>query len=543
MYLRENPVLQRELLVNLRMGRAFVLLFAYLALLSAVVYVQWPSERIDVTNPAQSQRLMNLFFLGQYLLASLVAPSFAAGSITSEKERQTYEMLLASPLRPEAVLLGKLLASLCHLVLLIFCSLPIVMLCLPLGGTSFYELLASYVVLILSMTTFGMISLACSGFFGRTAAALVVSYMLILPLALIGATAWYQLGTAPTSARLWMAFIVFPSVTLLICTPLFLVTSRRLLHPGDVGSEGKDVVDEQREMQEAVGLIIQRDRFPDRLFAPAKRTELLPDGANPMYDKEMHSELFAQGTLMLRVVIQVSMVVAIPMMGIFLYLSPQMAAWYIAYVVMFNVLVGPVFSAGSVTSERERQTLELLLTTTLSPWQILSGKLFSGLRVSTVLTGFLVWPLLLAFALVPPFWTTPHSLLAYILLIAMTCLTTATIALFCSVVFRKTSISLLTSYLVLIVLFAGPVAVQFFTTTFSDSGEKATPFTPSTIASPFVAAFAVPLEFKTDNMMEAETVTGNWSQYLAFMLFYAVVNSTLLASMATLFSRRWSVAR
>ena len=38
MYLLDNPVLQRELLVNLRMNRAFVLLFAYIALLSTVVY-------------------------------------------------------------------------------------------------------------------------------------------------------------------------------------------------------------------------------------------------------------------------------------------------------------------------------------------------------------------------------------------------------------------------------------------------------------------------------------------------------------------------
>ena len=33
MYILENPVLQRELLVNLRMKRAFVLLFVYVALL------------------------------------------------------------------------------------------------------------------------------------------------------------------------------------------------------------------------------------------------------------------------------------------------------------------------------------------------------------------------------------------------------------------------------------------------------------------------------------------------------------------------------
>ena len=103
---------------------------------------------------------------------------------------------------------------------------------------------------------------------------------------------------------------------------------------------------------------------------------------------------------MLRVVIQISMLLAIPLMALCLYIWPQYAPWYIAYVVIFNMLVGPVFSAGSVTGERERQTLDLLLTTTISPWQILWGKLLAGLRVSSVLTMFLMWPLLLACAMV-----------------------------------------------------------------------------------------------------------------------------------------------
>ena len=47
-------------------------------------------------------------------------------------------------------------------------------------------------------------------------------------------------------------------------------------------------------------------------------------------------------------------------MAICLYIYPQLAAWYICYVVVINMLVGPVFSAGSVTSERERETLRLM---------------------------------------------------------------------------------------------------------------------------------------------------------------------------------------
>ena len=84
MYLFDNPVLQRELLVNLRMTRAFVLLLLYLGLLGLVVFLAWPQERqLDLTtNPLAARRLVNLVFLGQYLLASMMAPSFAAGAIT-----------------------------------------------------------------------------------------------------------------------------------------------------------------------------------------------------------------------------------------------------------------------------------------------------------------------------------------------------------------------------------------------------------------------------------------------------------------------------
>ena len=135
MFRFDNPVLNRELLVNLRTARAFVLLFLYIAVLAVVVYFAWPNQaRLKISeSPETTRNLVDLFFLGQYVLAALMAPSFAAGAITGEKERKTYEMLLASPLTPAAIVWGKLVAALTHLTILIFCSLPVVMLCLPLG--------------------------------------------------------------------------------------------------------------------------------------------------------------------------------------------------------------------------------------------------------------------------------------------------------------------------------------------------------------------------------------------------------------------------
>ncbi|MBN2473687.1 MAG: ABC transporter permease subunit [Pirellulales bacterium] len=552
MYLLENPVLQRELLVNLRMTRAFVLLFAYIALLGIVVAAAWPSQqRLDLTRGEQVQqasqaeqggeakKLVNFFFLGQYVLMSLMAPSFAGGAITGEKERRTYEMLLASPMRPGAIVMGKLLAALCHLAVLVFASLPIVMLCLPLGGVSLWEVLATYTGMAASVITFGMICISCSSYFSRTLAALVVSYLVILPMALFGVL-FYTAFEEMARTRLWMLAVVFPAACTVVCGMLFAATTRRLLHPPDVGSEAQDVVDPEQEQKTAVGMVIRSDQFPDKLFAPPKRTDLMADNANPVFDKEMRSELFGQGTLMLRLVIQLSMFLALPLMAVCLYMWPQLAAWYTGYVLLFNMLVGPVFSAGAITNERERQTLELLLTTAVSPWQILWGKLVSSLRVSCVLTSFLVWPLLLAWLLPPwTYWYDTPSMIGYVTVIALTSLTTTVLAMFCSVFFRKTTVSMMTSYLVIIVLFAVPIAVQVFGGLLQLDAVAMAWISNFTFTSPFSAADALPLTLGQLNDTPANP--ANWPVFFAFLAFYAMINTTLLWAMLWLFNVRWRV--
>jgi ABC-type transport system involved in multi-copper enzyme maturation permease subunit len=543
MYFFENPVLQRELLVNLRMPRGFVLLFVYQAVLAALVFFAWPQDTRLAPGQNEARALVDMFFLGQYVLASMMAPSFAAGAITGEKEHKTYEMLLASPLRPTAIVIGKMVASLTHIGVLVFSSLPIVMLCLPLGGVSFYEVLAAYLGLIVSVITFGAISVACSSYFHRTAASLAVSYMLILPLAMLAVLAWYLLRDEGP-IRLLLTVTVVPIVGGAICTAVLANTSARLMHPPDVGSEGKAVVDLEQEAQEAVGLVIQRDQFPDRLFAPAKRDDLLEDGVNPVYDKEIRSEIFSQGTLMLRLVIQMSMVLAIPLMAVCLYIWSQHAAWYICYAMVFNMLVGPVFSAGSVTSERERETLDLLLTTTITPWQILWGKLIAGLRVSSVLTMFLLWPVLLACVMVQAYWTNLLSILAYLVIVLLTCLTSAHIALFCSVLFRTTSVSLMTSYLLLILLFCVPIGISSFVDykySYTESHPIAQNIEWVGLTSPFSAAFAVPLNMDLDAPPD-EIDFGNWPLFGTYVVFTLLLNMTLLVTMIWLFNVRWRVS-
>ncbi len=540
MYVFENPVLQRELLVNLRTNRAFFLLAMYQLLLAAVVLVAWPTDqRLDLTsNPRSAQNLVNLFFLGQYVIASLMAPSFAAGAITGEKERHTYEMLLASPLRPGAIVFGKMVASLTHLGMLIVASLPIIVLCLPLGGISILEVLAAYVGLIVSVILFGAIGVFCSSYFSRTSSSLVVSYLLILPM-VIAAVMFWGLFEGQGELRLKVASLVFPPFVLSAVILMCAAAAGRMLYPPDVGSEGKDVIDLEKEAEEAVGLVIQPDQFPDRLFAPPKKRELMPDGRNPVYDKELHSEIFSQGTLMLRLVIQISMLLAIPMMGVFLFWQIERCAWFSVYVIVFNMLVGPVFLAGSMTSERERQTLDLLLTTTLTPWQILSGKFIVGFRISAVLTSFLLWPLLLGTALNMSFWSNWPAVICMFAIVLMVCLVNAVIALVCSLYTKKTSIALLSTYTTLLILYVVPPAIVALMQILDFVPEKIAAAQWMGITSPFSALFSIPLDENLSRELNEPANAGNVPVVIGYFVFsLLLIAASSVAMFVRLRSRR-----
>ena len=111
---------------------------------------------------------------------------------------------------------------------------------------------------------------------------------------------------------------------------------------------------------------------------------------------------------------------------------------YIGLTVLQLVLVllmTPAFTAGSISGERERQTLDLLLVTKMSPLSIVIGKFLSGLSL-IALTIISTMPI---FALIMYFGGTSISYIfavtAYMLLI---CGAFGAISIFFSTVFKKT---------------------------------------------------------------------------------------------------------
>ena len=92
--------------------------------------------------------------------------------------------------------------------------------------------------------------------------------------------------------------------------------------------------------------------------------------------------------------------------------------------------------------------------------------------------------------MVSSYWTNLPAIGAYIVIVLMTCLTTAVLALFCSVVFQRTAMSLITTYLVIITLFCLPLACLFFAETFFPESPSTEVIRQTGITSPFAAAFS-----------------------------------------------------
>jgi ABC-type transport system involved in multi-copper enzyme maturation permease subunit len=207
------------------------------------------------------------------------------------------------------------------------------------------------------------------------------------------------------------------------------------------------------------------------------------------------------------------------------------------------MLVGPVFSAASVTQERERQTLELLLTTLLQPGQIIFAKLVSSLRISTVLTLLLTEQIVLAYAMVEDLHPNWMSMFMFFAIILATCLLTSTLGLFCSVLCRKTSAAMILTYVAMLLLFFGPIAIVQFLQPFTTLSESE--ISRYTVTSPFSAIFSVPLHFRdttSSTRLVAKSVGGGFPAHWIYLGFAVGFSLLLLALMDLLFRLRWRAA-
>lgn len=178
----QNPVTIKELRSRMRGRRAFVVLTVYLLLMScfvALVYLAYASAANSPFGPDPRLAGKTIFatVVGvQVLLVIYIGPSFTAGAISGEKERQTYNLLRTTLLPARALVTGKLISSLGYVFLLIFASLPIQSIAFLLGGVSLVEMVVAELLILVSALAFAMIGLFLSSLMRSTLAASISTF-------------------------------------------------------------------------------------------------------------------------------------------------------------------------------------------------------------------------------------------------------------------------------------------------------------------------------------------------------------------------------
>jgi ABC-type transport system involved in multi-copper enzyme maturation permease subunit len=179
----------KELRGRMRGRRAFVILTLYLLLLASIA---WAWELIvarhydasDSLNGGSAafasaligQEIFGALLLVETLLVVFLAPAFTAGAISLEREKQTLEMLAATPISSVAIVIGKLLSALTYVFILIGASIPLTAMVFVFGGVGPDEVLRGYVVLLVSAIGLGALGLFISAVMQRTQAATVVTF-------------------------------------------------------------------------------------------------------------------------------------------------------------------------------------------------------------------------------------------------------------------------------------------------------------------------------------------------------------------------------
>lgn len=205
-----NPVLLRELRAGLRNARAFALMALYVAILGAIVTVNFPAnEQIDLKadGGARGQSLFWSLVWCQILLVLALIPALSTGALAQERERRTLEPLLLTPLSPLQIVWGKAGGVLSLVGLLLLASLPLTSLCFLLGGVSTGMLIAAYAAILgLAVFTTGF-GLYCAARWPSATRAMMACYAL-LPVALALVLVFLPLG-ALFSGLCVLAMLVF----------------------------------------------------------------------------------------------------------------------------------------------------------------------------------------------------------------------------------------------------------------------------------------------------------------------------------------------
>ena len=177
-----NPIVAKEYRSRMRTWKSPLAMMVYILLIGGIGFLVFSlltySNSSGVIGGSNYGQILFSVLVGfQVILLTFVTPALTAGAISSERERQTLDLLFVTRIAPFSIIWGKLLASMSFVFLLLILSVPIFSLVFLFGGIELDQVAYAFLVTLVTALTFGALGIAFSTWLRRSLVATVVSYV------------------------------------------------------------------------------------------------------------------------------------------------------------------------------------------------------------------------------------------------------------------------------------------------------------------------------------------------------------------------------
>lgn len=412
-----GPIFNREFRTVPRRDRHHTARVAALGLLWVIGITAWQAT-VGFTKDAalgETARFgLLLFQIGSFVQLTLLlffSALSAASTVSQEKDRRTFVLLLLTDMRDYEIVLGKMLGSLLPIAILFASTVPFFALMLLLGGISGAQVAQAIAVMAATSLAAGSLGALVALWRERTFQALALSvlalvfYLLVVQgLALVGkllsnegwsqVVAWLDPFTAllyvleppaiepaiPTAYGFALCMLV-----LSMALNGFGIWKLRKWNPSGEPVQQREATDDTDD---------NADVRAKAHAAPGKARQVW---ANPILWREIRTLAYGRRPLLVKIAYGV--VISLICYYAFgqLHGSQDKPAFVAAYglvpAVVLSLLLVSAQAVTAITSERDGGALDLLLVTDISPKEFVFGKL-GGVLYNT--KEFILPPLLLA---------------------------------------------------------------------------------------------------------------------------------------------------
>jgi ABC-type Na+ efflux pump permease subunit len=556
-----GPIFTRELVTAPRRPQHFVYRTLYGTALFVLMCTAWLvlAGTQLVRNVQDMARFGSILFLIlaplQLALMTFLAALRAASSVAQEKDKKTMLLLLMTRLSNHELVLGKLLASLLDVLVMLASAVPVFMLLALFGGVSLTQVGRVFLVALATVLAAGSLgstmALAREKTFQALAMTALVLVMWIglweaagafLGDRMLGSVSVSTIATAASplratlaaahpyrdAASFWLTgdtLFVIVAITIAVLLNVLAIVRLRVWNPGremfqqpKEGEEGSAHAADQTAVETArAGHVDARVRTIDQ------RSREVWD--NPVLWREMCTWAYGRKVIVIRVAYL--LLVALAAAGLYFTVASGAAfaraseaiipatAWPLGLLSLASLIIINALAVTSITTERDGGSLDLLLVTDLSPKEFIFGKM---LGVAYVTKEMLAAPLLMCLALWGVGALTLYSLTYLLVGLAVMDVFVIMLGIHCGLNYPSSKSAVGISLGSVFFLFLGVVTLLLFMISFSGSFQtQLGPFLA------FIVGGSLGL-FVTLGSRNPSAAIGLASLLLPFATFFAITN-------------------